>query len=290
MTISIAHLARYYTRPIPERVLAQPRGCLAEALALGMELVQCDSQRAFAHKQSQLQLALDEQAPLHEYWANDAVKQLTLGHAEGLPPPVMPPPYLQSTDVVFGQGGASAGAHAGLACLAMELESQFPTSDGAQQLSIVAPAGTGATAFHLARELAALGSQHAVFAAPVVGPQPEYLLAQFAELAAGCGDGEQPASWWPTILCPRKMQQGEPKYRFARPLPSLWATWEALQQQSGVAFDLLYAPRAWQLIQDSVDRLMERRGADSSQQPELMYLHTGGLQGNATQVERYLDG
>ena len=85
---------------------------------------------------------------------------------------------------------------------------------------------------------------------------------------------------------PRVLSQGDEegvemqKYRFGRPSKALFDTWEMVQRETGVDFDLLYAPRAWQLLM--------RHDLWTNDDFNVMYYHCGGLEGNDSMMKRYM--
>ena len=66
------------------------------------------------------------------------------------------------------------------------------------------------------------------------------------------------------------------KYRFAAPHPHLLAQYRRLEAL-GLPIDLIYAPVMFQALQEHPESI---RGP-------LLYVHTGGLTGNATMLQRY---
>ena len=214
--LAVARLARmrgrpfrYYTRPIPAWLRAEPVGNLREALALGMELVETRS---------------------------------------------APDPAGFGEDGLFiPQGVADALAEPGLAQLARELAG-FVRDQGLAQPTVFLPSGTGATAFFLQRH-----SPWPVLTVPCVG-DAAYLREQFARL------GPPP---WPRVLEPL------PSHPFARPRPEYLALWHELRDATGIEFDLVYDPPGW---------LALLRNAPPG---PVIYVHCGGVEGNATMLARY---
>lgn len=84
-----------------------------------------------------------------------------------------------------------------------------------------------------------------------------------------------------------------PRRRFGEVYREHWDLWQALQQQSGMPFDLLYAPRAWEMLlayaannnatPPSAERSLRHLWPDH----HVLYYHCGGCEGNASQVPRY---
>ncbi|MBN4058234.1 pyridoxal-phosphate dependent enzyme [Mariprofundus ferrooxydans] len=158
--------------------------------------------------------------------------------------------------LVIPQGGADPLAQAGIAQLGNEIE-QWQTKQNIDRLNIVTPSGTGTTAFYLAQAL----PNCRIITTALVGDNT-YLKQQMQQL------GNIPSNL--TLLKPSK------KYRFAKPYPEFLQTYEELKQ-AGIEFDLIYAPLMWQTLLKSMQNIS---GA-------VLYVHSGGLMGNETMLERY---
>jgi 1-aminocyclopropane-1-carboxylate deaminase/D-cysteine desulfhydrase-like pyridoxal-dependent ACC family enzyme len=101
---------------------------------------------------------------------------------------------------------------------------------------------------------------------------------------------------YPTILA----DLGTRRRVFAKPCPEHFALWSALCHQTGMLFDLVYAPRAWEIIVDSAlknndsatdtfvvgshDRAILKEWLPDS---NIIYYHCGGTEGNESQLGRY---
>jgi 1-aminocyclopropane-1-carboxylate deaminase len=158
------------------------------------------------------------------------------------------------------QGGADAHAAVGLSVLAAELR-QFVSAAGLQQLAVFLPSGTGTTALYLQQYL--YDSATTVYTTPCVG-KTDYLSRQFATLCP------EPAKY-PVVL------EGTGHYRFGALYPAHLLLWQALREETGIEFDLLYDPVAWQVL------LQHRAAIDAP----VLYLHCGGLSGNSSLLARY---
>ena len=152
------------------------------------------------------------------------------------------------------QGGADAIARRGVAKLADEIR-QWQQAKGFEKLTVVTPSGTGTTAFYLAQSL----PDCAVLTTAVVGDQA-YLQTQMKML------GKIPDNL--VIL------QSEKKFHFAKPYPELLEIYRALLD-AGLTFDLIYAPVMWRAL------------CRQQIQGAVLYVHSGGLLGNASMLERY---
>ncbi|TYZ61038.1 hypothetical protein PybrP1_012127 [[Pythium] brassicae (nom. inval.)] len=186
--------------------------------------------------------------------------------------------------VLIPQGAAFAQARDGLAQLAHELNA-YVAARGGQRFSVVVPCGTGTTALYLAQHL---NDAAQLFAVPCVG-DAAYLAQQFQDLVErDAGLRAQRATrtlTLPTILAPRR------KARFGRLAWPLVAMHRELLDATGIEFDLNYGAFAWHTMFDAEgDALALLRGAGDGSSPprEVLYVHTGGVSGNATMLERYL--
>ena len=148
------------------------------------------------------------------------------------------------------QGGADKGAQVGMEILAEEIRMQ--TSD---VLPVALPSGTGTSAFFLAHAL----PEYTIYTVPAVG-DAVYLRTQMKSL------GDLPENL--VVLQPKK------KYPFAKPQKEFFCMWEDLKMQTGVEFDLLYAPILWQTL------LEQTKGT-------FLYVHSGGVLGNESMLARY---
>lgn len=148
------------------------------------------------------------------------------------------------------QGGAGLEAQAGMEALAMEIRTQL-----LEIPPIVLPSGTGTSAFFLAHAL----KECKVYTVPAVG-DVAYLRLQMEAL------GDIPKNLY--ILEPKK------KYPFAKPQKEFFTLWQELKTQTGVEFDLLYAPLMWQTLLEQTKE-------------EFLYVHSGGVLGNDSMLTRY---
>lgn len=156
--------------------------------------------------------------------------------------------------LVVEQGGALKDAKEGLEVLAREIKEQLGGDESLCLKAVATPSGTGTTALFLALAL----KEYKVYTTPCVG-DVAYLKEQMSALC------EIPKNLY--ILEPKK------KYHFAKPYREFYEVYEKLQK-SGVEFDLLYAPAMWLALQEQT-------------QDSVLYIHSGGLSGNASMKERY---
>ena len=159
---------------------------------------------------------------------------------------------LDDKTFLIDQGGAALEAKDGVGVLADELREQLKKYPHLQALAT--PSGTGTTALFLAQSL----PEYRVYTTPCVG-DALYLQKQMSAL------GEIPENL--IILQPKK------KYHFAKPYQEFYEIYKKLKQ-SGIEFDLLYAPAMWQALLEQTDE-------------EIVYVHSGGVSGNDSMLERY---
>lgn len=78
---------------------------------------------------------------------------------------------------------------------------------------------------------------------------------------------------------------------FGRPSATHFQLWQRLQAMTGMPFDLLYAPRAWELLlaASNVNNTVLNDGDIFSLYPDhhILYYHCGGCEGNESQLQRY---
>jgi 1-aminocyclopropane-1-carboxylate deaminase len=156
------------------------------------------------------------------------------------------------------QGGADPLAEEGVKVAAMEIASWAQTR-GLKELTVVTPSGTGTTALYLRKHLPATID---VVTVPVIA------------------DAKALKMQWSKLLphhesLPRILDSIGP-WPFAKPNPTFYEIWKKLRE-AGIVFDLLYAPKTWLELLRAYDRL----------QSPILYLHSGGVSGNASQIEKY---
>ena len=154
------------------------------------------------------------------------------------------------------QGGADPIAQAGIGQLAREIR-QWQQKNGIESLYVVTPSGTGTTAFYLAEAL----NKATVLTTPSVGDKA-YLIEQMELLG----------------LLPENLRilGNSKKHHFAKPYPEFLHIWQELKN-AGIEFDLIYAALMWDTLLQHIN----------SMKGTILYVHSGGLIGNATMLERY---
>lgn len=156
---------------------------------------------------------------------------------------------LDEQTFLIDQGGADSLAKEGIEKLADEIRA----SDIDAQ-SLATPSGTGTTALYLALSL----PEYTIYTTPSVGDST-YLKKQMRALS------EIPDNL--IILEPSQ------KYHFAKPYLEFLQIYKKLLK-AGIEFDLLYAPLLWKTLLEQT-------------QEEILYIHSGGVSGNATMLQRY---
>lgn len=163
--------------------------------------------------------------------------------------------HLDAATLVVDQGGASKDVMEGMKVFAKEIAVQKEMLDANGIRALALPSGTGTSALFLAKAL----SHYTVYTVACVGGS-EYLKEQMLSLCEAL----------PTNLV---ILEPENKYHFAKPYKEFY-TMHTKLHHAGIEFDLLYAPLMWQELLRQVDE-------------KVMYVHTGGVTGNATMLARY---
>lgn len=159
-------------------------------------------------------------------------------------------------DLVLAQGGADLGAKEGIESLAEEI-ALWKHQYNIDQLTVVTPSGTGTTAYFLAISL----PEVTVMTTPLIGSK-EYLFEQMGFLGAVPGN--------------LMVIDTDKKYRFAKTYPEYLTQYQTFLAQ-GVEIDLLYAPKMLTMLSETLDNI----------EGDILYVHSGGVQGNSTMLERY---
>ncbi len=156
---------------------------------------------------------------------------------------------LDNDSLLVDQGGADESARSGLEVLAQEIREQ-----DIHVKSLATPSGTGTTALFLALAL----PDYKIYTVACVGDST-YLKEQMSALHS------IPDNL--IILEPNK------KYHFAKPYSEFLDIYKKLLKTS-IEFDLLYAPSMWKCLLEQTDE-------------DIMYIHSGGVSGNKSMLERY---
>ena len=262
----------YYTKPIPRYLRKNPSGNLLRALALGCEI------RTLPH---------DEYARLFG----------GLHGGSSLAPADLDPP-IAGKSLWVPQGGACSIAKPGGDVLATEIIDYWSLHGKGMPLAVCVPGGTCTTALLLKKSIDFIIKQRQtkkeetmdirVVVIPCVGDD-EYAMRQMISLdkAVG-GDGDKEALPW--ILRPREdVEYGSARRRtrgyftFGQPSKALLATYDEMNSEN-VSLDLLYGAPAWSLL---IQNWRSRESNCPIAGRQIMYIHTGGLEGVASQLTRY---
>lgn len=277
----------YYTKKLPRYLRKQPNGNLLRALSLGMEIV--------------------ELSPIEyrDLFGGDYGGSPVAPH--GLRPPV------PGNSVWIPQGGACGVAIAGARFLADEIVSFWTKQGRGMPLSVCLPGGTCTTALLLHREIQSIlhGMREEtgesgtaavatvldiqVVAIPCVGDD-EYAQRQMTALDANTG-GTGQAMDIPTVLLPssNNVKGGGKRHRgyfsFGEPSSAILKIFQEMKEY-GVYLDLMYGAPAWCLL---LQHWKTQQAADGEEDVnscpiagrQVMYLHSGGLEGISSQLTRY---
>ena len=156
---------------------------------------------------------------------------------------------LDEKTFLLDQGGANELAQVGIKVLAKEIKDSFVNVK-----SIAIPSGTGTTALFLALAL----PEYKVYTVACIG-DTKYLKMQMQALHS----------------IPKNLEflELEKKYHFAKPYEELFNIHKKLLN-SGIEFDLLYAPLMWKAI-------------FTNKLENILYVHSGGVSGNISMLQRY---
>jgi len=159
-------------------------------------------------------------------------------------------------DLLLAQGGADLGSKEGIVRLAGEIE-EWRREQKIDKLTVATPSGTGTTAYFLAASLPELD----ILTTPLIGTET-YLREQMAHLGA----------------LPKNLRflETEKRYRFATPYREYLDVYKELLKE-GVEFDLLYAPKMFVALSAVLEEI----------EGEILYIHSGGVRGNSSMIERY---
>lgn len=159
--------------------------------------------------------------------------------------------------LLVSQGGADVLAKEGVTLLAQEIN-RWKNEKGLKDLYVVLPSGTGTTALYLQE---ALEKDIHLYTSVLVG-DVAYQNQQWKKLSKGP---------YPKVFAHKD------KKKFAKPYTEYLQIHKELQESTGIIFDLIYAPRTWIQLLENLDNT----------QGNILYIHTGGVSGNETMLERY---
>ena len=251
----------YYTKPLPAFLktwTAQPSN-FATAVSNGMELVEVRSDD-YEHLVA---------APKHT--------------TRGFPDHALPlPAGIKSSGKIcwVPQGGACPEAESGCIALADHVAEYITAVEQRQgahrrRWLLVMASGTGTTALFTSRSLQTLHPDVpcSVVAVPCAGSGADLLQQMEALDRASGGAGRCPDLLGGEHLCSSRRV-------FAKPYAEHLLLWKDLCSQLCVPFDLVYAPRAFEL-------LLASAAWKDHPQTEIIYYCCGGAEGNLSQLARY---
>ncbi|KAL3807718.1 hypothetical protein ACHAXA_008291 [Cyclostephanos tholiformis] len=264
----------YYTKTMPRYLRKNPSGNLLRAMALGMEI------RTLSH---------------------DAYTELFGGLHGGsaLAPADLDPP-VPGKSLWIPQGGACGIAMPGSDALALEIIDFWSTNGRGMPLAVCVPGGTCTTALLLHRSMCRIlerrrsGGEEGisldirVVVIPCVGDD-EYATRQMMSLDRIVG-GKGRIEDMPYVLRPRTdIEYGSARRRtrgyftFGEPAKAILQTFDEMNEH-GLFLDLLYGAPAFSL-------LLQHWTSRASDCPiagrQVMYVHSGGLEGISSQLTRY---
>ena len=265
----------YYTKTMPRYLRKYPNGNLLRAQTLGMEI------RTVPH---------------------DEYNQLFGGLNGGsvMAPADLDPP-VPGKSLWIPQGGACSIAQPGSDVLAQEIVDYWALNGKGIPLAVCVPGGTCTTALLLHRSINSILEQRKksntigeeeldirLIVIPCVGDD-EYAMRQMISLDRSVGGRGRPEDM-PYILKPRTgVEYGSARKRskgyftFGQPAKAILQTYDEMNE-NGVFLDLLYGAPAWSLL------LQHWRSRDDDcpfAGRQVMYIHSGGLEGVASQLTRY---
>lgn len=191
-------------------------------------------------------------------------------------------PFQTTCPFFVPQGGAWLGAEPGIAILANEIIEQISDLRKERKLAmkrpiLFLPSGTGTTAFFLQKHLKDIAR---VVAVPVSGSEI-YLIKQMRWLNAlyDTNSTTLQTPLMPDVLRPRI------RASFADIRLEKLLLWQELRRaaKGGFDFDLIYAPKAWEEVMLAIE---EKRVASNGE--DLLYYHSGGVEGNISMLGKRL--
>ena len=259
----------YYTKKLPRYLRNQPNGNLLRALTLGMEMVQLKP---------------------------DTYNQLFGGYEGGSAISPIDAP-VKGSSLWVPQGGACGLATQGAKYMAEEILSFWVNNGKGRPLSVCVPGGTCTTAMLLSRELnskirkiwKANNDDNdveridiEVVVIPCVGDE-DYASRQMKALDRSLGGNGRDGI--PRILKPIKRKR---YFRFGEPNAAILETYHEMMNEHGLFLDLLYGAPAWNVLLEHLD--FDDDGENNNnpiQGRQVMYVHSGGLEGVSSQLKRY---
>ena len=260
----------YYTKKIPRYLRQNPNGNLLRAMALGMDI------RTLSH---------------------DKYDNLFGGlHGGSVMAPADLDPPLPGRSLWIPQGGACSIAKPGIDVLAKEIVDFWSTNGKGMPLSVCLPGGTCTTALLLHRSIDSILKQWQkeekdvldirVVVIPCVGDD-EYAMRQMTSLNKSISGEKGRVEDMPWILKPRMdgsaRRRSTGYFTFGEPSKAIIDTFDEMNEEYGLFLDLLYGAPAFNLLLQH----WSLRDACPIAGRQIMYIHSGGLEGVASQLTRY---
>ena len=263
----------YYTKTLPRYLRKNPNGNLLRAISLGMEI------RTVSHE---------------EY--NSLFKGL---HGGSVMAPADLDPPVEGKSLWIPQGGACSIAQPGSNVLAKEIVNYWAKNGKGMPLAVCVPGGTCTTALLLHQSINRILEHRRVdnktdlpdirtVVIPCVGDD-DYAMRQMMSLDKSMG-GKGRREDMPFILKPRAdVEYGSARRRrsgyfsFGEPSKAIIDAWDEMNE-CGLFLDLLYGAPAFSLL------LQHWKSRDLNcpiAGRQVLYVHSGGLEGVASQLTRY---
>ena len=251
----------YYTKKLPRYLRKQPNGNLLRALSLGMEIVEVSNE---------------------EY--NKMFAGEDGGHASA-PKEIDPPVPMKSLWIP--QGGFCGVATQGAKLMADEIVSFWIEKGNGMPLTVCLPGGTCTTAMCVSKEINALvekiarkeGQQNVDIKVAVIPCVGDAAYAERQMKALDASEGGNSKDDIPEIFKPWKNIYP----RFGEPLLPILNTFMEMKDEHGIYVDLLYGAPAWNLLL----RYLTSQRESPIKGRQVMYVHSGGLEGVSSQLTRY---
>ena len=251
----------YYTKKLPRYLRKQPNGNLLRALTLGMEIVEVSNEK------------------YNKMFAGEDG-----GHASA-PKEIDPPVPMKSLWIP--QGGFCGVATQGAKLMADEIVSFWIEKGNGMPLTVCLPGGTCTTAMCVSKEINALiekiarkeGQQNVDIKVAVIPCVGDAAYAERQMKALDASEGGNSKDDIPEIFQPWKNIYP----RFGEPLLPILNTFMEMKDEHGIYVDLLYGAPAWNLLL----RYLTSQRESPIKGRQVMYVHSGGLEGVSSQLTRY---
>lgn len=275
----------YLSRPVPSQLTVNPIGNYLDALNDNMKLIALSNEEYRSLVQHPVLSASNLSLTILSAIFDQTGIDLSIP---------------SNNSVIVPQGAAHALAEPGISSLASEMYAfiqyhRETTGDHTTPWKIIFATGTGISAFYAARFFHSLNRNDAIEIIAVPCATSSVRLRQDLFHLQQRLYPSQPTSLTglPTVLSTEKFPS---KRVFGGLYPEHLKIWQALSGSSethhtdDMTFDLLYAPRTWELLlsvcgvpDGSSDYNLEQLYPDH----HLLYYHCGGCEGNESQLQRY---